>query len=272
MMTATAFSARVLQQTVTVLLAVICTLFSPELHAEDSDLAGIFERRGVQGTMVISSLDGMELYVHNPDRAVIRYPVASTFKLLNTLIALQEGAVNGKDEVIRWDGKIRDFPDWNRDQTLESAFRTSCVWYYQELARRVGSERYRRYLELCRYGRLAGKMETTSFWLDGSLVISAQEQVVFLGSLCRRTLPFSSTAYVTLRDLMVAGKGPGYVLRAKSGWATALTPQVGWYVGYVERGGSVWLFAMNMDVREREQLPLRREIALEALRAKGIID
>ena len=254
------------------LLLVVSILCSARLHAEDREIAGIFERRGVDGTMVITSLDGKKRFVHNADRAEVRYPVASTFKILNTLIALQEGAVKGKDEVIRWDGTIRDFPDWNRDQTLESAFRTSCVWYYQELARRVGSERYRSYLQLCRYGKLYGKLETTAFWLDGTLMISAQEQVGFLQRLCRRTLPFSPVAYGTLRDLMVAGEGPGYVLRAKSGWTTASTPQVGWYVGYVERDGEVWLFAMNMDLRDREELKLRREVMIEALRAKGLID
>ncbi|NTV01233.1 MAG: class D beta-lactamase [Chlorobiaceae bacterium] len=255
------------------LALLIIGLFCPlKLLGGDRDLEAVFERRGVKGTMVISSLDGCDTFVHDADRADLRFPAASTFKILNTLIALQEGAVKGRDEVIRWDGTVRDFPDWNRDQTLGSAFSSSCVWYYQELARRVGAEKYRGYIRRCAYGKLGEPFDTATFWLDGTLVISAQEQVAFLRKLCRRTLPFRDSAYETLRGIMAVDDEQGYTLRAKSGWAAGVTPQVGWYVGYVEKGGRVWLFAMNMEVRKREELPLRREIALEALRAKGLID
>lgn len=58
---------------------------------------------------------------------------ASTFKIPNTLIALNEGVVT-KDSVIVWDKKIREYESWNKDQTLLTAFKSSCVWCYQEFA------------------------------------------------------------------------------------------------------------------------------------------
>lgn len=247
-------------------------LFPATLHAEDRMIADLFIRKGVEGCMVISSLDGSRNFIHHAERARHRYPPASTFKILNTLIALEEGAIGGKAEVIRWDGRNYDIPDWNRDQTLESAFRVSCVWYFQELARRVGSDRYRDYVVRCGYGELNEPFDGSTFWLDGSLQISAMEQVRFLRRLCNRDLPFRASSFETLRELMVVGNAPGYVLRAKSGWFARSVPQVGWYVGYVERAGQVWLFAMNMDIRNQEELPMRQQLVLEALRARGIID
>jgi len=39
----------------------------------------------------------------------------------------------------------------------------------------------------------------------------------------------------------------------------------------VETGENTWLFALNLDTRTVRDLPLRQQIALNALRAKGIL-
>ncbi|NTW10022.1 MAG: class D beta-lactamase, partial [Chlorobiaceae bacterium] len=184
---------------------------------------------------------------------------------------LEEKAVTEEHNLLKWDGTRYDFPDWNRDQTLEGAFRASCVWYYQEIARRVGAAKYRSYLQEAGYGRLRETFEATTFWLDGSLVVSPVEQVRFLKQVFRRKLPFSSSAYEKLAEIMVNEKGAGYTIRAKTGWAGRTEPQTGWFVGYVEAGGKVWFFALNIDIRSETDLPLRKELVLEALKIKGII-
>ena len=92
-------------------------------HAEDADLAALFDAAGV-----IADLDGDSVQMRNAPRAAQRFPAASTFKILNTLIALDEGVVAGPDALILWDGRVHDMPDWNRDHTLASAFAASCVW------------------------------------------------------------------------------------------------------------------------------------------------
>jgi len=239
---------------------------------EDREIAALFARKGVSGTMVISSLSNGKSYICNPARANHRYPVASTFKIFNTLISLEEKAVSGKDEILKWDGHVYDISDWNRDQTLESAFRSSCVWFYQELAGKVGAEKYRAYVGRSAYGELREPSEVTSFWLDGSLRISANEQVEFLRKVYLRTLPFSSSSYETLRQVMLAERMPNWSLWAKTGWASRNTPQIGWYVGYVETADDVWFFATNIDIRTANDLPLRQSLTREALQSKGIIE
>lgn len=255
----------------TIVLVFFVLLFSGTGMAEDALIASCFVRNGVEGTIVLSSLKSGKTFVHNDRRATRRFPAASTFKILNTLIALEEKVVTGKGHVMQWDGKQYDFPDWNRAQSLESAFRVSCVWYYQELARRIGSGTYLRYLGQSGYGKLKEPFETTTFWLDGSLEISAAEQVAFLKKLYLRKLPFSCSSYTTLREIMAAEKTPAFTMYGKTGWAATATPQVGWYAGYAETPGDIWFFAFNMDVSNQADLPLRKQLVLDALVAKGII-
>jgi beta-lactamase class D len=254
------------------ILALLAFSISAHVAAEDQAIACIFDRHGVHGAIVVSSLRGGETFIHNEARANKRFTAASTFKILNTLIALEEKAVSGKDDVFKWNGHVYSIPNWNRDQTLESAFKVSCVWCYQELARKVGAEKYRHYLRKTGYGRLVEPFKTTSFWLDGSLKLSAVEQIEILKKIHKRSLPFSATSYDTLLQVMLVEQTPDFSLRAKTGLAGDGKPQVGWYVGYVETAADVWFFALNMEVHGDKDIPLRLTLAREVLRAKGVLD
>jgi beta-lactamase class D len=248
------------------------TLLSTSASAEDADIAKIFTQLGADGTIIISSLDGQHTFTHNDVRANQNFAVASTFKIMNTLISLEEKAISSKDDVFKWDGHVYDLPDWNHDQTLESAFKVSCVWCYQTLARRVGKEKYQYYLGKSAYGTLSVPFELTSFWLDGALEISAADQVAFLKKVYLRTLPFSTSSYDTLKKIMVVEQTPAYTISAKTGWATRVQPQVGWYVGYVETSKNVWFFATNIEIQSEKDLPLRIKLTKAALQIKGIIE
>lgn len=248
----------------------IVFMFVTPLFAEDHAIEKLFTEQGIEGTIVISSLNTRQTFIHNDSRANRRFSPASTFKILNTLVSLEERAIAGKDAILKWDGHSYDFPDWNRDQTLESAFKVSCVWCYQELARKVGGEKYRNYIKKTSYGNLLEPFEETTFWLDGSLLISATEQIDFLRKVYLRTLPFSISSYETLRQIMHAEQKPTFKIWAKTGWATRVKPQIGWYVGYVETSKDVWFFATNIDIRNEKELLLRRQLTADALRAKGI--
>jgi beta-lactamase class D len=258
-------------QSVGGLLLGYALLLSPLASAEDTDIAQLFAQQGIEGTIVIASLQTGHAFVHNDRRARQRFSSASTFKVFNTLIALEERVIAGKDDTLAWDGRRYDFPDWNRDQTLETAFKVSCVWCYQELARRIGADAYARYLRQADYGELSAPFEVTTFWLDGALQISAAEQVEFMRKLVLHQLPFSPGSFDTLKEVMLAESTPAYTLYAKTGWAMAMDPQVGWYVGYVETQDDTWLFATNLEIRGQADLPLRQKLTVAALRRKGVI-
>ena len=245
----------------------------PAQATEDRELAAVFAKAGLEGSLVIESLDGRRRYLHHSRRAAQPLPVASTFKIFNTLIALEEKVVTGPESIFKWDGTVHALPDWNRDQTLQSAFRVSCVWCYQELARRIGPDRYLTHLRRAGYGNLQTPFELTRFWLDGTLRVSALQQIHFLRQVVMRTLPYRPATYERLREIMLQDQGPkvAYKIAAKTGWSTILTPGIGWYVGYVETPDGVWLFALNIDIRSEADLPRRIDLTRAALQAKGIL-
>jgi len=252
-------------------LIIVYLLFSAQAMAEDKAIANFFNLHGIDGAIVISSLHSGQIFIHNDSRANRRFSPASTFKVLNTLISLEEKAILGGNDLLKWDGYHYDIPDWNHDQTLESAFKVSCVWCFQELARKVGADKYRNYLSKVTYGKLSEPFNETTFWLDGTLEISAVEQVEFLKKVYQRSLPFKPSTYETLRQIMIVEQKPTFTIRAKTGWATRVNPQVGWYVGYVETLSDVWFFAMNIEARDENDLAMRQKLTREALLEKGII-
>lgn len=254
-----------------ILIVISAILWSVPALAEDQALSELFFQQGVQGTIVISSLNGGTTFIHNDLRSGQRFSPASTFKIPNTLIALEEKAIAGKDDIFKWDGRIHDFAAWNHDQTLASAFKISCVWCFQEVARRIGAEKYQKYLRDLDYGEWREPFIETTFWLDGSLQISALEQVNFLRRVYLHELPFSEHSYETLKQIMLVEKENTYTMWAKTGWAARMAPQVGWYVGYVETPTDVWIFATNMEIRDEKDLELRQKLTRAALQVKGVI-
>jgi len=239
--------------------------------AEDPSIEKIFSGRGMTGTMVIASLEGRTKYVHNSWRANQRFSPASTFKILNTLIALEEGVVADEKETIKWDGITRNISDWNQDMTLEGAFKYSCVPVFQGFAEKIGADRYQIFLDDTNYGNRQAGTNATTFWLDGTLTVSATEQIDFLRNIVRQRLPFKERNFDILRKVMVNEVGDGYTIYAKTGWFNHDDVQYGWFVGYVESHGNIWLFAMNIDTQSAEDLKFRKMLTIEALKAKGII-
>lgn len=245
---------------------IILTVLAILVLADDQDLQKIFERTKVKGTLIISSSSGDEEYVSDCLRANKRYIPASTFKIPNTLIALEERAIKDESEVIRWDGEVRPYAAWNRDHDLSSAMAVSCVWCYQKFAQEIGDDRYLTYLKKMHYGNEKRGPDVTTFWLDGDLRISAAEQIVFLKKLYKDALPFKQAYMDITKKILTVEETTEHTIKAKTGWSGS----IGWYVGYIETKKKVWFFALNADIT-KDELALRKEIVMEALRVKNII-
>ena len=242
-------------------------LLSINLFAWDKEVEEVFKKYKVEGTIVIESLNKKKIHIYNDKRASELFSPASTFKIPHSLIALNEGIVK-KDSVIVWDKKIREYESWNKDQILLTAFKSSCVWCYQEFASKIGVEKYKKYLKELNYGNKKIGDDVTRFWLDESLEITTFEQIKFLKRFYTNNLPFKIEDINLLKEIMIDEKNENYIIRAKTGW----DGKYGWYVGYVETKDDVWFFAMNIDTKSKDDLPKRKTITLETLRLKGIIN
>lgn len=242
-----------------------------QVLADDQALGKVFNENQAIGTIVIQSDKDRTTYVWNAKRSTQRFASASTFKILNTLIAIDEGVIDPENGQFAWDGTIHEFPEWNKNLSLAMAYKASCVWCYQKLAEQIGATKYLHHLRRAQYGEIDVPFTGTTFWLDGSFRVSAVEQIRLLRSVYNRELPYKGSSYDALGSIMLADFTPNYRLYAKTGWARRANPEIGWYIGYVETSTDVWFFATNLNIQSPVDLPLRQKITLEALQAKGII-
>jgi beta-lactamase class D len=131
-----------------VLLVLIITTFVWAKDENENILEKYMKDNNVSGTVVIKSLKSGKTYIYNKERSENKYLPASTFKIVNTLIALQEKIVKDENEIIKWNGKDYGMAVWNKDQNMKTAFATSCVWFYQELSKKIGNDIYLKYLKM----------------------------------------------------------------------------------------------------------------------------
>lgn len=240
------------------------------------DLAKNFQDAKSEGCFVLYDLKRDRYIRYNGNRCQKRFIPASTFKIFNSLVALETKAIADENTVIPWDGVVRWVPEWNQDQTMRTAFTRSAVWFYQEVARRAGKEKMAKYIQAAGYGNqdIAEKIDT--FWLNGKLRISPEEQIKFLVRLYKEDLPFSPAVMKTVKDIMVIDRQDAYTLRGKTGWARDVDgiKNIGWYVGYVERDNNVYFYALNFENQDPnfEMMPIRKKILFDTFKDLQLID
>jgi len=210
--------------------------------------------------VVVAPLDGGPERVFGGGECDRRTLPASTFKVPHALIALDTGVVTDKT-VMKWDGTKRDYPAWNRDQTLASAIRSSVVWFFQRAAAAIGRERELAHLHTFKYGSQTFAREVDQFWLTGDLLISPREQVDFLRRMFSYDLPIDRRHIDTVKAAMTMPPGkytnamgvhpfpiawPGAAARLKTGNCTVDAERVSWIVGEIESGGRAYVFASRV--------------------------
>ncbi|MEZ4920343.1 MAG: class D beta-lactamase [Saprospiraceae bacterium] len=202
---------------------------------------------------------------------------ASTFKITNSIIALETGVVENDSTLFKWNGEKRALKNWEQDLTLKQAFHVSCVPCYQEVARKVGLKRMQHYLDTLAYGNMQfDSSYLDKFWLEGESGISQFEQIDFLHRFYTSQLPISERTESIMKDLMVIEETEAYKLSGKTGWAIRGDNNNGWFVGYIETPGKHYFFATNIEPGDGLDMDLfpaaRKTVTYAALRKMGIIE
>lgn len=233
-------------KTILLILITIFAILPESIYSQSSgirnDFKKYFDEYKVEGSFVLYDRNADEFIFYNKDQYERQFTPASTFKICNSLIGIETGVIPDENFVIPWDS-VKRTQIWDKDFDLKNAYKNSTVWYYQELARRVGGERMKHWLDTAQYGNADTSGGIDKFWLTGGLRITPKQEIDFLIRLNTNTLPFSQRSVDIVKNIMIERDTNGYVLRGKSGWGTQVNEEIGWFVGYVEANNDVCYFA-----------------------------
>jgi D-alanyl-D-alanine dipeptidase len=249
------------------------TRFAEAKIEENKDWKRFFDAAKVTGGIVVYDLRANKFTVFDRARMDKGFVPASTSKIIHSLIFLDSGAVKDENEVFKWDGVKRFAPEWNKDHNLRTAFQVSAAWFYVEASKRITRETMQKYYDSVGYGNRNTNGFGDAYWVKGDLRITPREQVELLLRLYENDLPFKQQTLDLVKDIMIAEKTDSYILRGKTGWSgDAYTPQVGWWIGYVERAQNAYFFAIELDMKGFEDAEKRKTITKEILKSLKIIE
>lgn len=211
----------------------------------------LFDSLGVKGSTTIYDYKNKEwIFTDQQDAETATLP-ASTFKIPNSLFALEYNAVQDENEVIKWDGEPKlhlgtVVKVWNKDTDLKNAFKNSTVWFYVEIANKIGRKKYKKILKKCKYGNDDLSEKGIDFWNYGEFKVSPKNQIEFLIKLFENQLPFSPWTINKVKTIMVSEQTETYIYRDKTGWTRKKGQDIGWWVGYLQGNDNVYFFATRL--------------------------
>ncbi len=244
----------------------IATIDSPKQIANQG-FQQILDAAEVNGVILIFDEKNNTYRSNDFERANQGFLPASTFKIPNSIIALETGVVEDENTIFKWDGEKRLLKIWEEDLTFTNALRKSCVPCYQDIARRVGVNRMNEYLKKLDYKNMVVDSSNLDlFWLEDDSKITAMEQVNFLSRLYHSRLPISKRTEKIVKDMIFIDEKPTYKLSGKTGWSIRNGNNLGWFVGYIEKGEEVYFVATNVDPKENFDMKNFTKIRLQVLK------
>lgn len=251
----------------------IITSCSPNNVKTDDSLKKYFDQYNVAGTFGLYDNGTGQFVIYNLSRFKdSAYLPASTFKIVNSLIGIETGRIVNEKMVIKWDGVVRKFPngdtakDWNKNLTMEEAFKVSALPYYQEVARRIGKDTMQHWLDSLKYGTHQITTAIDSFWIDNSLKITPDEEMGLVKKLYFGQLPFQKRSQDIVKKVMLQESNANYKLSYKTGLGFRENGNMlGWVVGWIEENRHPYFFVLNIEGAHDAKLSTIRMDMLKAI-------
>lgn len=229
-----------------------------------------FDENNVVGTFALYNNAQANFNIYNISRFKdSAYLPASTFKIVNSLIGLQTGKIANTKAIFKWDGTTRDVATWNKDLTVDEAFKASCVPCYQQLARNIGKTTMQYWLDTLSYGTKKITTNIDTFWLDNSLKIKPDEQLGLVKKLYFEQLPFNKTTMQAVKNMMIQEQTNNYTLAYKTGWGISdKNTSIGWVVGWLEVNKHPSFFVLNIEGKpDADIVTIRKNILDKCLKS-----
>lgn len=234
------------------------------------EFQSIIDSNNVKGSILIYDLKEDLFYSNNFNWSKTGRLPASTFKIANSIIALETKVVENDSTLFKWNGEKRAYKVWEQDLLLKDAFKYSCVPCYQKIARAIGEKRMNEYLNKLEYGDMKVNPENLDiFWLEGASKVNQFQQIDFLKRFFKSELKISKRTEGIIKRILFIEKNEKYKLSGKTGLSIRNDQYNGWFIGYIESKENTYFFATNIEPKDsldKKGFPkLRKEITTEAL-------
>lgn len=246
------------------------------------DWSNYFEQ--INGAAVIYDPAENCYQVYNQELALTRRSPCSTFKIISSLIALENGNIDPDNSTRIWSGEVFWNEDWNKDIDFSDAFHSSCVWYFREVIDEIGKDRMQEELNRLQYGNCdisdwGGQLNTnsnnpvlTGFWIESSLLISPKEQVEVLERIFGDNTSYSEETRNQLKQVMLLSEqtDSDILIYGKTGMGKSYNVVVdSWFTGFAETPEKRIYFCIYLGETENGNVSgvKAREIAVELVSA-----
>ena len=226
---------------------------------------------GYDGSFVLFDPEKETYYIFNEKKAKERISPYSTFKIVDSLVALETGVLKDADSVMKWNGTRYPFSEWNQDQTLASAMQYSVNWYFEEMCRQIGKDDMQKYIRILDYGNQDLSGGIRDFWNQSSLKVSPEEQVEILRKIYTDETAFSKSNVDIVKKTIKLSEKNGSTLYGKTGTGLLEGEEgIGWFIGFVEKKENTYIFAANIQGDKQVDGAVARDITLSILQDKKI--
>lgn len=245
---------------------------------EDMDWSNYFD--GINGAAVIYEPAENCYQIYNQELALTRRSPCSTFKIISSLIALENGIIQPNESTRTWSGEIFWNEEWNRDIDFSDAFHASCVWYFREIIDEIGKDMIQEDLNELAYGNCdisdwEGRLNTnnnnpvlTGFWIESSLLISPKEQVEVMERIFGDNTDYSEETLEQLKQVMLLSEQDNrdISIYGKTGMGKAYGIVVdSWYTGFADTTGQRIYFCVYLGETDNKNVSSAKakEIAIK---------
>lgn len=237
------------------LVVLFFALFSAGIFADTQNVAPEFG--GKTGCFILYNFtENKSVVEYNPQQCAQRIPADSTFKIPLSLMAFDQHLIT-QQTIFKWDGIDRGLPQWNQDQTPHTWLKNSAVWVSQQLTPQLGLDKIKNYLQKFSYGNQDFSGDPgqsnglTHAWLESSLKISPDEQLIFLKKLVANQLPVSTAAMMNTKTNMYLETSPNdWKIYGKTGSGFKDDIQHGWFEGFIQKAGQTYIFVADFSAQQ----------------------
>ncbi|TGE23094.1 class D beta-lactamase [Hymenobacter metallicola] len=235
-------------------LSVLLLLVRLSAHGQaltERDFKKYFDSYGLRGSFLLYDQKANHFTAYDVARCNQGFLPGATFDIANTLVGLETGVIPDTSHVFAWDQTKRENEAWNQNLRLRQALRLQCLPCMQQVAQEIGVRQYQQSLLKLKFGQMVVTPEVLqTFWLGGVSRISQFQMVNFLRHLYEEKLPPAPRNQALTKQLFRLKATPQYKLYGTSGHTLRAKLTNGWFVGWLEQGGNVYLFALNAEPKD----------------------